>query len=144
MTHLPSKLLDQISSSSTSYTDLTPPSGPKEYRIDINLPWTCTPTAMTTAYSTVSSNKVALLPIGVNGVAGAVKTMIVPNPSSDRITILGKMPSVVKVTDISGKEVIRVESTSDVSIQHLPKGMYMVFLYNGNEKMYHLEKLIRN
>ncbi len=118
----------------TSYSDLNPPPGNKRYKIEIDLPTICNPMAKVTAYSKVSSNFV-MLP--------ANKPKLVPNPSNDKVMILGEIPQFIRVFDASGKLVLEAERTDLISISHLYRGVYLFCLYDQQGILYHKERLVK-
>jgi endonuclease I len=70
---------------------------------------------------------------------------IFPNPAVNEITIAlqeaAQLNSIIKVTDIAGKEVLRqkitaAQSTSKLKIGHLPAGRYFVFVMNNQNMIY--------
>jgi hypothetical protein len=138
----PFVMIAQVSSSTTSYSDLTPPVGQKIYRIDIDMPTFCSPTAKVTSYSSISSNSIS---IGVNGVDdfSGSSTYIVPNPITTFIRIIGEVPAQVKVTDASGKLVLEEQKKSELSLAKLASGVYLIKLYNKEGRMYHYQKIVK-
>ncbi len=132
----------QVSSTATSYSDLTPPAGQKTYRIDIDLASTCNPTAKTTSYNRISSNTMSQ---GVNGIRGIGRNGIrlVPNPTNDIINIIGDRPASIKVLDIQGKLVAEQQNTSSISLKSLAAGVYVLRLYDKEGILYYYEKIIK-
>lgn len=53
---------------------------------------------------------------------------LVPNPTSEIITIVNVLPRQVEVYDLSGRMVLLVEQTDKIDLTPLPKGNYMVML----------------
>jgi hypothetical protein len=134
--------LAQVASSSTSYSDLTPPAGQKTYRIDIDLPSLCNPTAKVTSISRISSNSVS---IGVNSISDISRTSvyIVPNPTTGIVRIIGGMPTEVKITDAAGKLVLQERNTSELSLNTLASGIYLIRLYDKDGLLYHYQKIVK-
>ena len=130
--------LSQVSASITSFTDLTPPFGIKRYRIDIDLPTLCNPTAKTTAYARISSNRVAL-----DTLSAPKDIRIVPNPATDRVQVFGQKPELIKVMDVVGRVVLEISDTDNFSLGHVSKGIYLVCLYDEEGKIYYYEKLLK-
>ncbi len=134
--------IGQVSSNVTSYTDLTPPSGQKAYRIEIDLSSTCNPTAKTTGYERVSSNVVSQ---GVNGISNTTRNNIrlVPNPTSDIINIIGDRPASIRVLDIQGKLVAEHQNSTSISLKSLAAGVYVVRLYDKEGILYYYQRIIK-
>jgi hypothetical protein len=127
----------QVASSVTSYTDLSAPFGNKTYRIDIDLPSQCSPTAKTTAISKVSSNTVTLF-------VPDDKVKIIPNPTKGVVSVIGEVPAKLKVVNVLGQVVLEVSNQATVSLYHLFNGAYMINLYDESGRLYHTEKIIKN
>jgi hypothetical protein len=128
-------ILDQVSSTTTSYTDLNPPTGQKNYRIDINLATSCNPTAKQSSYEMISSNVV---------IVGKESTVnIIPNPTTNLIKISGTQPEQIVITDLLGKLVMDEPGKSEISIGHFSRGVYIIKLYAKDGSMYHHQKFIK-
>ncbi len=134
--------IGQVSYGTISFSDLTPPSGQKTYRIEIDLASTCNPTAKTTGYNRVSSN---LMSQGVNGISSTIKTnvRIVPNPTNDVINIIGDKPASIRVLDIQGKLVVEQQNTTNISLKSMAAGVYVVRLYDKEGILYYYQKIIK-
>jgi len=136
-------LLTTIQSNLNSYTDLTPPTGPLYYQIEVVNPNNCDPTKVLN-YGVSRSN---IVNNGLSGVQEIVNTNIVvyPNPTNSNITLevsselVGKMYS---IQDFSGR-IIRegkISSTQEhIDLQHVARGAY----YLSIDKSSSVTKLIK-
>jgi hypothetical protein len=138
----PFAALAQVASTSLSYTDLTTPAGQKVYRIDIDLPTTCSPSAKTTSFSRISSNTVSL---GTNGIESAASAgmQIIPNPTTGVVRVIGIRPTRLDVIDALGKTVRQAVNTSVLYLADLAPGIYMVRLFDRNGLLYYYEKVVK-
>lgn len=67
--------------------------------------------------------------LGTDAALSSEKTArLVPNPTSEIITIVNVLPRQVEVYDLSGRMVLLVEQTDKIDLTLLPKGNYMVVL----------------
>jgi hypothetical protein len=138
----PFVLLNQVSNSITSYSDLTPPIGYKVYRIDIDLATTCTP-QKTTAYNFVSSNNVGIKDSNIVTPPVDLVTQIVPNPTSGIITIQGIKPATVRLFDAVGRIVKEARSAGTINLSDLPAAIYLIKMYNEKGEVYHQQKIVK-
>ena len=123
--------------------DLTPPTGPLYYQIEVVNPNNCDPTKVLN-YGVSRSN---IVNNGLSGVQEIVNTNIVvyPNPTNSNITLevsselVGKMYS---IQDFSGR-IIRegkISSTQEhIDLQHVARGAY----YLSIDKSSSVTKLIK-
>jgi hypothetical protein len=137
----PFTLLNQVSSTITSYSDLTPPIGAKVYRIDADLTTSCSP-SKTTAYNLISSNQVDLTLSAIDETLTA-RIRMVPNPTTGVISIEGTDPSVIRLYDIIGKLLIEKKEADKIDLSELPSGVYLIKLYNKAGHVYYQQKLVR-
>jgi hypothetical protein len=133
--------LAQVAGSSTSYSDLNPPAGPKQYRIDIDLPTTCNPTAKITSYNRISSNAVNLSSLGLGLISSNSDVQIVPNPAENSIHVRGQKPARIKVIDYVGRTVASAADVDQVSLVHLASGLYQIMLFDRAGRLYHQQKV---
>ena len=71
------------------------------------------------------------------------KIYLYPNPSSDIVNIKGAdLEFDAKVTDLSGKQVMRKYITDKLDISTLEKGIYIINLTDGATSSFH--KIIKN
>jgi hypothetical protein len=124
----------QVSSNATSFTDVNPPFGIKKYRVDIDLPAACNPSAKSTAFNTISSNV-------ISDFTGPV--VLVPNPTPGPVEILGETPARVIVINAVGQVVSEFESTNVINIGQLNRGIYLVNLYDQTGNLYYREKMVK-
>jgi len=134
-------LLAQVSGGSTSYTDLNAPAGAKLYRVDIDLPTTCNPTAKISSYNRISSNAESIFPLSAGTLSSRNVVQVVPNPTQSTITVLGLKPSRIKVIDVVGRTLINIVNVDNVSLTHLAAGIYHLFLYDETGRLYHQQKV---
>jgi uncharacterized delta-60 repeat protein len=136
-------LLTTIQSNLNSYTDLTPPTGPLYYQIEVVNPLNCDPTKSMN-YGVSRSN---IVNNGLSGVQEIVNTNIVvyPNPTNGNITLetsselVGKMYSIL---DFSGRIILhgKISSTQEhIDLQHVARGAY----YWSIDKSSSVTKLIK-
>lgn len=137
---VPFTLLNQVSATITSYSDLTPPTGTKVYRIDVDLPTGCNP-QKTTAYNFISSNAVRL---GDSSISHKTDIQITPNPTTGVITISGTKPAIVKLFNAVGKLVFEKKETNQLDLTQYPPAIYLIRLYNEKGEVYHHQKLVKN
>lgn len=128
-------LLTTIQSNLNSYTDLTPPTGPLYYQIEVVNPVNCDPTKIVN-YGVSRSN---IVNNGVSGVQEIVNTNIVvyPNPTNSNITLevsselVSKMYSIL---DFSGRIIQQGKINSikeHIDLQHVARGAYYLSIENS-------------
>jgi hypothetical protein len=132
----PFQEIGRVSSGTTSFTDPNPPLGIKKYRIDIDLPGSCNPSAKTTQFNRVSSNMVSVTGPGT-------VTLMSPNPTTGRVMLLGEIPARIKVWDVLGRVVLDQEGAESFSIQQASRGVYQVGLFDASGNMYQMERLLK-
>jgi hypothetical protein len=134
--------LAQVSSSTTSFTDLTPPAGQKTYWVSIDNAINCNPSFKTTLIDKISSNSVIE---GVNTVDGINNygIRVIPNPTSGVVTIIGAIPHEIKVIDALGKLVATEKNKNEISLSALAEGIYLVRLFDLNGKCYFYQQVIK-
>lgn len=131
-------LLTTIQSNLNSYTDLTPPTGPLFYQIEVVNPNNCDPTKIMN-YSLSRSN---IVNNGVIGISEEVLSTInvYPNPTNDKFTLnvsndlLGKN---YLITDFSGRVISqgKINSMSQtIDIQEVSKGSYFLQIEKSSLK----------
>lgn len=137
-------LLTTIQSNLNSYSDLTPPSGPIYYQIEIVNPVNCDPTKSIN-YGISRSNIVN------NGLVGITEEnlssiQVYPNPTNDKFTLsvsndlLGKNYVII---DFSGREITKGKINSSVQIidiQEISKGSYFLQIEKSASKTIKLIK----
>ena len=129
-------LLTTIQSNLNSYTDLSPPTGPLYYQIEVVNPVNCDPTKIVN-YGVSRSNIVN------NGVSGVIEIsntniLVYPNPTNSNITLevsselVGRRYS---IRDFSGR-IIRdgkITSTQEqIDLQHVARGAYYLSIENSS------------
>lgn len=136
-------LLTTIQSNLNSYTDLTPPTGPLYYQIEVVNPVNCDPTKIIN-YGVSRSN---IVNNGLSGVQVIVNRNIVvyPNPTNSNITLevsselVGKM---YLILDFSGRIILHGKISSNqehIDLQHVARGAY----YLSIDKSSSVTKLIK-
>ena len=131
-------LLTTIQSNLNSYTDLTPPTGPLFYQIEVVNPNNCDPTKIM-SYGVSKSN---IVNNGLSGISEEVLSTlnIYPNPTNDKFTLnvsndlLGKG---YVITDFSGRIISqgKINSMSQtIDIQEVSKGSYLLQIDKSSVK----------
>lgn len=140
----------QIGSSTTNYTDANPPSGVNSYRVEIQVPSGCNPSAKTTAYDVIISNAAVAWHTGVDNINAQGEVVIHPNPAADFVELTGVDDvQSVSVYDIAGKMMLNREVNTNsntslkVDISGLSGGMYLLKAINsdGSIKVARFQKL---
>ncbi|WP_162903053.1 DUF7948 domain-containing protein [Taibaiella koreensis] len=137
----PFTLLNEVSSTMTAYSDLTPPLGDKVYRIAIDVAPSCAP-SKPTDIARVTSNTVSFITsgIGEHEVAGFVE--LGPNPTTGLLMIHNFKPAVIKVYDFAGRQVLSEKNTTSINLGGLSKGTYLVRLLDKNANVQYSKKVI--
>jgi uncharacterized delta-60 repeat protein len=131
-------LLTTIQSNLNSYTDLTPPTGPLYYQIEVVNPNNCDPTKIMN-YGLSKSN---IVDNGVIGISEEVLSTInvYPNPTNDKFTLnvsndlLGKG---YVITDFSGRIISKGKINSliqTIDVQEISKGAYFLQIDKSTTK----------
>jgi hypothetical protein len=129
-------LLTTIQSNLNSYSDLTPPTGPLYYQIEVVNPVSCDPTKSIN-YGVSRSN---IVNNGVSGVIEIVNTniLIYPNPTSNNITLEVASEMVGKnfsIMDFSGRIILEgiIGSTQElIDLKDVAHGAYYLSIENGS------------
>lgn len=131
-------LLNTISSSSTTYTDWSPPPGPVNYMIEVTPPSVCSATKSMDHNST-RSNKVNMAAPNPNGIieTSASGVSVYPNPAEDQVFIQfsDSKSRKIEITDISGRVVQLVSSgkaVENISLEAYKAGVYFVRITEEN------------
>lgn len=145
------QLIDSVSASSTTYTDLHPPLGVLFYAIEMIPQHKCNPSTKSgkstysSSFSNIADNKAL---VGINENQLSPNISIYPNPAIDKITINNTGNSGhsynLSIKNIRGQEILK-ESLSfkfphSIDISGIANGVYILILQN--EKEYYLNKLI--
>ncbi len=131
-------LLTTIQSNLNSYTDLTPPTGPLYYQIEVVNPNNCDPTKIMN-YSLSRSN---IVNNGVIGISEEIMSTInvYPNPTNDKFTLnvsndlLGKG---YVITDFSGRIIAQGKINAliqTLDVQEISKGAYFLQIDKSTAK----------
>jgi hypothetical protein len=134
----PFNLLNEVSSTITAYSDLTPPIGTSVYRIEIDLGAVCD--SLNTQY--VTSNKLSLNTTAINDVPGINDIQIVPNPTRGIINILGNKPGKIQLYDAVGRLLLEEKNVNKLDISGFSKGIYMIRLSNKSGALYYSQKIL--
>ena len=129
-------LLTTIQSNLNSYSDLTPPTGPLYYQIEVVNPVNCDPTKIVN-YGVSRSN---IVNNGVSGVIEVVNTniLVYPNPTNGNITLEASSELVGKrysIRDFSGRIILdgKISSTQEqIELQDVARGAYYLSIENGS------------
>jgi len=68
---------------------------------------------------------------------------ISPNPTTDMITIKGITQPKVSVYNLIGQQVVCSQGSNEVSLAHLPAGMYIVQVFNKDMELLKSEKIVK-
>lgn len=134
----PFNLLNEVSSTITAYSDLTPPIGNSVYRIQIDLGAVCD--SLNTQY--VTSNKLSLGSTAINDVPEVNQIQIVPNPTTGLINILGNTPGKIQLYDAVGRLLLEEKNVNKLDISGFSKGIYMIRLSDKSGELYHSQKVL--
>ncbi len=135
-------LLNQVSATTLSYSDLTPPPGNNKYRIYIDIPTACQVAAGLT-FSRAASNIVTLGdPTGIDDPLLSAGTRIVPNPTKGKLTVTGRIPARITVSDLSGKILLNQQYSHKLDIGGLAKGVYVISLFNREGYRYYSQRVV--
>jgi len=119
-------LLNAVSSSVTSYSDVTPPSGVVYYLVEAVRPTACNPSkSFTSTISNIASSNG--LGIAEESIDNLIK--VYPDPATDNLTI--ESPSRIKIDllNVQGqliKTVAASNSKTEIDVSALPTGVYIV------------------
>jgi hypothetical protein len=138
-------LLTTIQSNLNSYTDLTPPSGPLYYQIEVVNPLNCDPTKSMN-YGVSRSNFVNNGQIGVNE-NKVFQFNVYPNPTNGVIT-LQSAPELIgnsfTILDFMGRVLMQDTISNikqDIDMMNFAKGTYYLKIEGA---LLNIEKLIKN
>jgi hypothetical protein len=134
----PFNLLNEVSSTITAYSDLTPPIGNNVYRIQIDLGTVCD--SLNTQY--ITSNKLSFGSTAIDNVTGINQIQIVPNPTTGIINILGNTPGKIQLYDAVGRLLLEEKNVNKLDISGFAKGIFMIRLYNKQGELYHSQKVV--
>jgi hypothetical protein len=134
----PFALLNEVSSTITAYSDLTPPIGNNVYRIQIDLGAVCD--SINAQF--VTSNKLSLSSTAINDVPGANAIQIMPNPTTGIINILGNVPAKIQLYDAVGRLLLEERNVSKLDISRFSKGIYMIRLSDKSGQLYYSQKVL--
>ena len=92
--------------------------------------------AMITFVSENLYNALDCSSVGVEEVSSIQKPVIFPNPTESKFTIesLKRIYKVV-LSNLKGVEIFRSEDSSNINIEHLPQGIYMVEILDEDQKI---------
>ena len=86
-------------------------------------------------------------PDGVNflGVAqvNAAAIKIYPNPTTQMVHITSAEPVSAVISSIEGKQLINRSAVTDIDVNELPSGLYLIMLYNEAGDRVYIDKLIK-
>ncbi len=87
--------------------------------------------------------KVTEDPSGIEEAIRAREVTIYPNPTDGVIYIASPVPLTAFLTGIEGKELISRERVQQISIGHLPCGLYLLKLFDVKGNLIKVEKIVR-
>jgi sugar lactone lactonase YvrE len=126
----PFQTIASVSGATFSYTDLMPPAGPKYYRIEIDVPGGCSPTAMVQGYARILSNPVAISSNGVtNENYQASLINLYPNPTNGIVYVEGIINNnevEVEIYDGIGKllKIVKLNNDGPIDMSTFTPGVY--------------------
>ncbi|MES2620369.1 MAG: hypothetical protein V4615_05910 [Bacteroidota bacterium] len=143
-------LLAQVSSSTLSYTDLSPPAPPVYYQIEVINPAGCVPSAKTASFSSSLSNVININALGISATDKdefKVTALYDDNSGKNmlRFSSATEMPLNVKLFDCSGREIFRTDRISQPDLalpDYIVRGVYVAEVARES-KSYHIKVLIR-
>lgn len=146
------QLIDSVSASSTTYSDLNPPAGALYYVIEIISPGVCNPSLKTqnilSGYSSSFSNIADNGVTGISEINDSGHLMIYPNPFTTTTTVQFSSTltnAELDIYNLCGQKIRTINSisTDKVSIDrdNLPKGIYFIRLTEDTKNL-GTEKLI--
>jgi len=119
-------LLNSVSSSVTSYSDMTPPSGVVYYLIEAVRPIPCNPSK---SINSTISNIASSSGLGINETGIDNDIHIYPNPAINNLTIESPHKATITITNIEGQLLINiatVDSKTNIDLSGFASGMYFV------------------
>jgi hypothetical protein len=90
----------------------------------------------------MKSASVILNGVGIEDVELSLYS-ISPNPTSDRITISGVTPALIKVLNMQGQVVKELKHSNEVSLSQLSNGMYFIQLFDDKGRLLFREKITK-
>jgi hypothetical protein len=126
----PFQTIASVSGATFSYTDLMAPAGPKYYRIEIDVPGGCSPTAMVQGYARILSNPVAIASNGVtNENYQASLINLYPNPTNGIVNVEGIINNnevEVEIYDGIGKllKIVKLNNDGPIDMSAFTPGVY--------------------
>lgn len=134
--------LTQVSSGTTSYTDLLPPSPPLYYQIEVINPQGCVPTAKTESYSSSISNIVQISTTGLSSLNnGEIEVYCfydnAINANTIKLNSLNNEPKEIILYDLIGRKIFSADNftTQEVNIpKEITSGVYMAEIVTDLER----------
>ncbi|MBP7496709.1 MAG: T9SS type A sorting domain-containing protein [Bacteroidales bacterium] len=144
------ELIDSVSSSVTSYTDINPPAGVVYYAIEVIPKNKCNPSAKAakgsyfTSLSNIVNNKAIL---GIDENSDLQNITLSPNPCTDELTInvshFENVKHLITVYDIHGKAIYQTQNpynaqtqttqtTLTINTRSFPPGLYLTRIQSPN------------
>ena len=137
----PFQTIASVSGATFSYTDLMAPAGPKYYRIEIDVPGGCNPTAMVQGYTRILSNPVAIASNGVtNENYQASLINLYPNPTNGIVYVEGIINNnevEVEIYDGIGKllKIVKLNNDSTIDMSAFTPGVYSFKIENRVQRI---------
>ncbi|MBP7496836.1 MAG: T9SS type A sorting domain-containing protein [Bacteroidales bacterium] len=136
------QLIDSVSSSVTTYTDLNPPEGILFYAIEMVPGYKCQPSvktakgSYTSSFSNIADNEAL---IGINNKPNLPVINITPNPCTDELTInvshFQNVKHLITVYDIHGTAIYQTQSPQSsiiINTRSFPPGLYLTRIQSPN------------
>lgn len=133
----------QLSSSLNAFTDPTPPSGVKKYKVEIDLPNNCNPTIKTNSISRVSSNSVIVNANGITKKNNQLNYDIYPNPATKKIFVQGPSCYKVELYNTLGQMVGGCNGSNEISVANLSEGIYFLLVLDEAGEQEFMTKFLK-
>ena len=136
--------ISQLPATTSTYTDSFPPSGMKNYRIEVALSNFCVATPPSTQIAIIGSNRITVYATGIGNVNANPALRIFPNPSYDKVFIEGANTTKIELYDLLGQQVREVRDKSFIVVGDLAIGIYILKLYDNDRLILTHYKIQKN
>lgn len=132
------QLIDSLSSSSTTYTDLNPPAGVLYYAVEMIPQHACNPSLKNTFYTSSFSNTVDNINlIGINEIQTSPIISLIPNPAAEKFSIITENSiniDAVEIFNICGEKInfMSLNNNHIIDLSTQSRGIYFVSVTIGN------------
>jgi hypothetical protein len=73
----------------------------------------------------------------------ASQIRVYPNPATNRVNIDAPVPVTISLSCIDGKMILEPEPTKTVSLKALSQGIYFLHIYDDNQRLIKVEKVVK-